>query len=449
MNTTVKEESRFSYIKHTARKFLDRETAGGLALIAATVVALILGNSPWAEAYHHYLENEFLFEFPGYFSFGLTVEEWVNDGLMVIFFLVAGMELKRELMVGELSTLRKASTPLLAALGGMIVPALIFAAFNAGEDSINGWGIPMATDIAYSLGIIGLLGKRIPVEFKVFLVALAIADDIGAILVIAFFYSSEVNWLFLGLGAGVFALLMVLNLLGVKRLIWFGLGGIVLWYFFLGSGIHPTIAGVLFALTIPVRPRMDSRIFRVKTRENMQELDYADLDHLDPIEDEKQRDVLESIQKDTKRSQPPLLRLENHLTGFNAFFIIPVFALANAGVKLDMGLLEIVSDPLGLGIILGLVLGKVTGISLFSYVGNKLGIAQLPESLRFTHIVGMGLIAGIGFTMSLFITNLAFTDEKMIQEAKIGILVASMIAAVSGMVLLLWVKPKNKAALGV
>nr|WKN36457.1 Na+/H+ antiporter NhaA [Tunicatimonas sp. TK19036] len=443
MSTTVKEESGLSYIRRTATNFLDRETAGGLALIAATIVALILGNSPWAETYHHYLKNEFFFEFTDYFEFGLTLEEWVNDGLMVIFFLVAGMELKRELMVGELSSLRKASTPLLAALGGMIFPALIFVAFNAGSENIDGWGIPMATDIAYSLGIIGLLGKRVPAELKVFLVALAIADDIGAILVIAFFYSDEISWLFLGLGGATFVALMAINLFGVKRLIWFVLGGCVLWYFFLNSGVHPTIAGVLFALTIPIRPKMDSRDFRDRVQQNINELDYADLEHLDPIEDKKQKDVLDAIQHDTKSSRPPLLRLENALTGFNAFFIIPLFAIVNAGVKLDLGVAEIVSDPLGLGIILGLVLGKVSGISLFSFAGSKLGIAQLPESLRFTHIIGMGLIAGIGFTMSLFITNLAFTDEGLIQEAKIGILIASLVAAIAGMLTLVMVKPKH------
>ncbi|MEQ9438439.1 MAG: Na+/H+ antiporter NhaA [Cyclobacteriaceae bacterium] len=445
MDQSVNNQSTFNYVRQTARNFLDRETTGGLLLIAATILALILANSQWADLYHHYLEDEFVFEFSEHFEFGLSVEEWINDGLMVIFFLVAGLELKREIMVGELSSFRKASMPLLGAIGGMVVPALIFVSLNAGSESINGWGIPMATDIAYSLGIIGLLGKRVPLQLKIFLIALAIADDIGAILIIALFYSDEINWLFLGLGGGTFLLLLTLNQIGVKRLVWFVLGGLVLWFFFLDSGIHPTIAGVLFAITIPVKPKMDSKIFKEKTEENVRALEHTGIDHFDPLEDEEQREIFKSIRKDTKRSGPPLLRLENALTGFNAFFIIPVFAIANAGVKLDLGLQDIVSGSLGLGILLGLAIGKVTGISLFAYLGKKLGISELHSSLRWGHIIGMGMIAGIGFTMSLFITNLAFSDDKFIQVAKISILIASLIAAVAGVVILILTKPKHQS----
>lgn len=430
-------------IRETARKFLDHETAGGLLLIAATIIALIIGNSTWSHAYHHFLEDEFLFELTDHFSFGLTIEEWINDGLMAIFFLVAGMELKREIMVGELATLKKASMPLMAALGGMIVPALIFLAFNAGAESAKGWGISMATDIAYSLGIIGLLGKRVPTQLKIFLVALAIADDLGAILVIALFYSNEINLTFLGSGLGIFVLLMMMNRLGVKKLFWYLITGLALWYCFLNSGIHPTIAGVLFAISIPVKPRLDSKLLKKRTAKNVKALENTAIETKDPMQDRRQRKILRAIKRDAQNARPPLLKLENGLINFNAFFIIPVFALANAGVSLDLSLGEVVSSSLGLGIILGLVLGKVLGISTFAFVGEKLGISELHPSISWKHIIGMGLIAGIGFTMSLFITNLAFTDPEIVKISKISILIASFVAALSGIIVLLFTKPKE------
>lgn len=445
MDQSVKNnQSTIAYIRQTARKFLDRETTGGLLLIAATIIALVLGNSQWADAYHHYLKDEFLFELSEHFTFGLTIEEWINDGLMAIFFLVAGMELKREILVGELSSFKKASMPLLGALGGMVVPALIFVGFNSGTENISGWGIPMATDIAYSLGIIGLLGKRIPVQLKIFLVALAIADDLGAILVIALFYSNELSWLYLGSGVGIFTLLMLFNRLGIKNLFWYLLGGAGLWYCFLNSGVHPTIAGVLFAITIPVKPKLDSKLLKERTARNVAELEKTDIETRNPMQDIRQSKILKAMKKDTQNSRPPLLKLENALIDFNAFFIIPIFAIANAGVKLDVSFLEVVSGSLGLGILLGLAVGKVLGISLFSFIGEKLGIAELHISLRWRHIIGMGMIAGIGFTMSLFITNLAFSDPELVKVSKISILIASLIAALGGIATLLFTKPKNE-----
>ena len=295
----------------------------------------------------------------------------------------------------------------------------------------------MATDIAYSLGIIGLLGKRIPLQLKTFLIALAIADDLGAILVIALFYSSDLSWFYLGAGAGIFTLLMLCNRFGIKNLFWYLLGGIALWYCFLNSGVHPTIAGVLFAVTIPVKPKLDSKILKERTARNVAALEETDIENRDPLQDIRQRKILQAMKKDTENSNPPLLKLENALIDFNVFFIIPVFAIANAGVKLDVSLLEVISGSLGLGILLGLVIGKVLGISLFALIGEKLGIAELHSSLRWRHVVGMGMIAGIGFTMSLFITNLAFVDPELIKVAKISIMLASLIAAVGGVAMLL------------
>ncbi len=443
MDQSVKQnQSALAYFRQIARQFLNRETTGGLLLIAATIIALILGNSQWADAYHHYLEAEFLFELSQHFTFSLSLEEWINDGLMAIFFLVAGLELKREILVGELSTLKKASMPLLGALGGMVVPALIFASLNVGTASIRGWGIPMATDIAYSLGIIGLLGKRVPIQLKVFLVALAIADDLGAIIVIALFYSEELSMSFLGAGAGIFIFLMLLNRMGVKNLFWYIAGGVVLWYCFLNSGIHPTIAGVLFAITIPGKPKLDSKNLKARTVKNIVALRETDLENRVPMLDVRQLKLLESIKKDTENSEPPLVKLEHKLIDFNAFFIIPVFAVANAGVKLDVSLADVLSSSLGLGILLGLVVGKVLGISLFAFIGKRLGISVLHSSLRWSHVIGMGMIAGIGFTMSLFITNLAFISPELIKVSKISILIASLIAALGGIITLLFTKPK-------
>ncbi|ADF54367.1 sodium/proton antiporter [Zunongwangia profunda SM-A87] len=444
MGQSVRNQSTIGYIRETATKFLDRETAGGIFLIIATIVALLLANSKWAGAYHHFLGDELLFEFSEHLSFGLTIEEWINDGLMAIFFLVAGLELKREVMVGELSSIKKASAPLLAALGGMAVPALIFISLNLGTENIKGWGIPMATDIAYSLGIIGLLGKNVPRQLKTFLIALAIADDIGAILVIALFYSNELSWIYLGSGMGAFGLLLLMNWTGIKNLIWYIIIGIILWYCFLNSGIHPTIAGVLFAITIPIVPKLDSKILKERTATNVTNLEKTELEKLNPLQDKKQQIILKAIKTDTENSRPPLLKLENSLVDFNTFFIIPIFAVANAGVKLDVNLIEVVSGSLGLGILLGLAIGKVTGIGIFTLIGQKLGVSELHITLNWKHIIGIGMIAGIGFTMSLFITNLAFNDQELIKISKISILIASLLAAIGGAVILLLTSNKGR-----
>ncbi len=443
MNQTVKQNrSAIAYFRQVAWEFLNRETTGGLLLIGATILALILGNSQWAHTYHHFLEAEFLFELSEHFTFSLSIEQWINDGLMAIFFLVAGLELKREILVGELSTFKKASMPLIGAFGGMVVPALIFASLNAGTENIRGWGIPMATDIAYSLGIIGLLGKRVPIQLKVFLVALAIADDLGAILVIAIFYSQELSWIYLGVGAGIFTLLMLFNRMGIKSLYWYIPGGLVLWYCFLNSGIHPTIAGVLFAITIPGKPELDGKSLKRRTIKNVAALEDTNLKNHVPLLDVRQLKLLNDIKKDTENAEPPLAKLEHSLIDFNAFFIIPVFAIANAGVKLDVSLADVLDSSLGLGVFLGLVMGKVLGISLFSFFGVKLGISVLHTTLRWKHVIGMGMIAGIGFTMSLFITNLAFISPDLIKISKISILIASLIAASLGILVLYFTKPR-------
>lgn len=429
-------KSPVDYLKETAENYINTSQLGGIVLLAATAIALILANSPWKESFHHFWEMKFMVGFAEGPHINRTVHTWINDGLMMIFFMVAGMELKRAFLVGELSHIKKASMPLLAAFGGMLVPALIFFFFNEGTENVNGWGIPMATDIAYSLGLISLLGKSVSGKLRSFLISLSIVDDMGAILVIAIFYSSGIQWLNLGIAAGILGLLFLFNRLNINRLSFYAVAGVALWLAFLDSGIHPTIAGVLFAFTLPVKPKMDTHYFKKQTEKDARELDKTDLENNDVFTSNQQKKVVKHINKETKKARPVLLRLENKLSPVSSFIIIPLFALSNAGITFSSEWTSVFTNSVGLGIIIGLAAGKVTGISLFSFLSEKLKIAKLPAGQTWKQIIGVGLIGGVGFTMSLFITNLAFTDQEQISTAKISILIGSFIAAVSGLLVL-------------
>lgn len=429
------------YLSETARNFIDRETAGGIILIICTIVALVLANSPAAEAFHHFWEMPITFGF-GELSFTETLHFLINDGLMVIFFFVVGLEIKREVFAGYLSNVKNAMLPMMAALGGMIVPALIYVAFNAGTEYSHGWGVPMATDIAYSLGIISLLGNRIPLSVKVFLTALAIVDDIGAVLVIAIFYSSDISWMFLGIGGGVVLLAFLLNYAKVNNSFIFTVLGVALWFAFFKAGIHPTLAGVLLAFTIPIAPRMEDQDFEEQSEGHLSEFREVQHPEKSVVENKKQLRVIEELRKITKRFRPMAVRLERRLHGFNSFFVMPVFALANAGVTFGEGWVQTLIQPLGLGILLGLAVGKVVGITLFSWVAIKTKIGRLSKGNSLAAIIGIGLIAGIGFTMSLFIGNLAFEGDAL-PHAKIAILIASFLAAIGGLAYL-WLVYRNK-----
>jgi len=400
---------------------------------------LLIANSDLAVDYHHVLKYELEISLSSRFEFGLSIEKWINDGLMAIFFLVAGLELKREILVGELSTKKNAILPVVAAIGGIMAPALIFLVFNSGEVTSGGWGIPVATDIAYSLGILGLLGNRVPSELKILLVGIAIADDLGAVLIIALFYTTQINWEFVIAASCCYGLIWFINIKGAKSLRWYLLLGVVLWYLFLQSGIHPTLSGVLLAFAIPTKPEIDSAELKVRAEAYASKLAHTDIQSKGPIQDRAQGRILKRIERDTNRSRPPLLKLENSLIGFNAYFIVPLFALANAGVTLNIPITEILESDLTLGIFLGLVVGKAIGISLFSFVGRALGLVEFNDLLKPGHIIGIGLIAGIGFTMSLFITGLAFSDPVNIQLSKIAILAASAVAALLGVGVLLFI----------
>jgi len=381
------------------QEFARLEASGGILLIGCTVAALIWANSPWAGTYFHLWHTELTFGLSG----GLLARPlhfWINDGLMGLFFLLVGLEIKRETLVGELASFRKAALPIAAAFGGMVVPAGLYVLFNHGGPGAPGWGIPMATDIAFALGVLALLGERVPTSLKVFLAALAIADDIGAVLVIAFFYTEQISWLSLGVGGVFFIALLAANRAGARHLLVYAILGVGLWLAFLQSGIHATVAGVLLAVTIPARQRIDSRA------------------------------VLAN-------SESPMLRFEHALIPWNRYVIMPVFALANAGVALGADAARSVVAPVSLGVICGLVIGKPIGIALFSWLATQTRLAAMLDGIGWRQIVGVGMLSGIGFTMSLFIANLAFGEIPALQMAKVGILTASIISGVAGTFVLL------------
>lgn len=414
------------------QQFVRLEASGGILLLLCAVVALVWANSPWAASYFE-AWNTTMTVGLGSFEISKPVLLWINDGLMAIFFFVVGLEIKREILTGELSSPKSAALALVAAAGGMIVPALIYAGINWGSDGISGWGIPMATDIAFALGVLALLGNRAPLALKVFLTALAIVDDLGAVLVIALFYTANVKTGFLVIGAVVLATLLLVNRLGVRRTSVYVVLGILLWIAFLKSGVHATIAGVLLALTIPARRTIDGQTF-LETGRALLDRFGEGLKAGRVVPSADQMDVLHSIEDAAEKLDTPLHRMEHALHGWVVFFIMPLFALANAGVSLggDVGFVT----PVTLGVIAGLFVGKQIGVTLFAWLSVKLGWAALPSGVTWRQIYGASFLCGIGFTMSLFISNLAFGDAGLIDEAKVGILVASFVSGVGGFVLL-------------
>lgn len=413
-------------------QFTHTASGSGIVLLVMTAIALALANTGFADDYFHLLETPLSIG-AGDAVISKTILHWISDGLMAIFFFHVGLEIKRELISGELSTLKNAALPLFAALGGMIVPALIFALFNAGTPNAAGWGIPMATDIAFALGIVSLLGNRVPLSLKVFLVALAIIDDIGAVAVIAVFYTSSIDLTALLIGLVLLGVQLTGNIAGARSPLFYLIVGVGVWYCFLLSGVHATVAGVLVAFTIPTRQRLNVREFYQKCTRLLDTLSKntgnADASIL---ANDEAKAIVRSIEKNCERVQPPLLRLEQSLHGFVAYIIMPIFVLANAGVMLTGDPTSVFSGDLGLGILLGLVVGKPLGIFLFSFGAAKLGLAQLPAEVRWMQLLSIGFLGGIGFTMSLFITGLAFTDTSQIADAKLTILAASVCASLLG-----------------
>jgi len=417
------------------REFIRLEASGGIVLIVAAVVALAWANSPWSDSYFD-LWSTYLTIGVGDHSLSNTLIHWVNDGLMVIFFFVVGLEIKRELLVGELASPRRAILPVAAAFGGAILPAGIFLLLNVGTDSSDGWGVPMATDIAFSLGVLALVGSRAPLALKVFLTAFAIIDDLIAVLVIAIFYTADLRMEYLALACAIFIALFATNRLDVQGPLLYGLLGLVLWFAFLKSGVHATIAGVLLAATIPARTRIDAERFLEVTDHQIARFRRAGIPGGSILTSQEHQAALHHIKDAIEHTESPLARFEHALLPWVAFAIVPVFALANAGVDLGADLEEAVTSSLTLGIVVGLIGGKLIGIFGVSYLAVRSGLTELPHGVTWRHIGGASLLGGIGFTMSLFIAGLAFEDPVLLDRAKIGILLASLIAGIAGYIVL-------------
>jgi len=415
-------------------EFFRLEASGGILLLGAATAALLLANSPLGPTYFRFWSTPVTV---GGGSWALTKPFllWVNDGLMALFFFVVGLEIKREVLIGELSSLKKAAIPISAAIGGMMVPALVYLAFNHQGSTARGWGIPMATDIAFALGILALLGRGAPLGLKVFLTAVAIIDDIGAVLVIALFYTSKLSLGALGLAAGVVVLLALLNRVGARSPLPYALLGIVLWLAILKSGVHATVAGVILAFFIPCRRAIDEETFLEKARA-MLDLFASGGKTSGPMPSAVQRDAIQSLEVLSRAAETPLARLEERLHPWVAFFIVPVFAFANAGVTVEAGLDGLLQGSVMVGVTLGLCLGKPAGVLAFSWLAARSGIGELPAGVRWIHISAAAALCGVGFTMSLFIGGLAFELPENLAHAKVGILLGSALSAALGALLI-------------
>jgi len=425
-----------TYIARPVSAFITHSSSGGIILLLSAVAALIFANSPLKDSYHHWWETYLTIGWEG-FSFSKTTHHWINDGLMALFFFVIGLELKREVIGGELSRPKDAILPIMAGVGGMVIPALLYVAVNRNHvESLQGWGIPMATDIAFALGIVYLLGDRVPTPVKVFLTALAIADDIGAVLVIAFFYSSDISFLSLVGGLAGVAVLGIGNWVGIRSIWFYGVIGIlVVWVAFVLSGVHATIAGILAALMIPADVKISELRLVEKMKKLAQDLKEAETNEISLLTDE-QWTIISEMRRLTKMALTPLQRLEHALHPVVAFFIMPIFAFSNAGVSLEGISLSSLQNPVTLGIVLGLFIGKPLGIVGISWITVRLGWASLPNQTSWTQLVGVAFLGGVGFTMSLFVTDLAFVSAEVITQAKVGILLASLLAGLVGFWLL-------------
>lgn len=426
-------------ITEEGKEFISKETLSGILLVLAAIMAIIWANSPWADSYHYvWHELHMEFAFGNWFDIDASLNHWVNDGLMAIFFFTVGLEIKREVMEGELSTMKKASLPIMAAIGGMLFPALLYVLFNYDNPhTVKGWGIPMATDIGFALGVLSLLGNRVSIHLKVFLTALAIADDLGAIMIIAIFYTdpATIDYSQIWTALTFIAILIVANKMGVRSGTFYGIIGLFgVWIAFIYSGIHATFAGVLIAMTVPARSKINEMEFLTKAGK------------IRPIFEKnvipgkllsvEQVHAISKLEKLIEEVQTPLQKLEHTIHPFVAYVVLPLFALSNAGVHISGKMIDLLLDPVSLGVITGLVVGKFLGVVLISKVMVFLKISALPEKVKWPEIYGVGLLAGIGFTMSIFISDLAFDDKQIIEKAKLGVMLATVLSSCLGLLVL-------------
>lgn len=425
-------------------EFIHRQTTSGLLLMVSAIVALVLANSFLAEAYQQVLHTPLGIRI-GAWGIDMSLHHWVNDGLMTLFFFVVGLELKRELLVGELADMRQAALPIIAAIGGMVMPALIYLLFNQGTEAARGWGIPMATDIAFAVGALVLLASRVPKALITFLVALAIADDLGAVVVIALFYTQQLALGWLALSVGLVLLLFVFNFAGIRKVLpYFGVASL-LWYALLQSGVHATLAGVLCAFAIPARPKYDPALFSARIKETIERFDVSHQQGGNIMTNEGLYSAVQTLEKGVRGVQTPLQRLEHSWHLPVAFLVIPVFSMVNAGIPLQFGAPgETLTHPVMLGVMFGLVLGKFIGITGACWLALRLGIGQLPSGTRFSQIAAVSVLGGIGFTMSIFIAELGFAGQpEFLLMAKTGVLAASLLAGVTGFAWLWLLGNKN------
>lgn len=436
--------SRLAPLLHPIHAFLAAESAGGIILIISALTALAWANSPWAQGYHDFWHAKLSIAAGG-FTHAMSLAHWVNDGLMVIFFLLVGLEIKREILIGELASPRRAALPIAGAIGGMALPALIYVALNAGGPGARGWAIPTATDIAFAVGVMALAGRAVPTSVKVFLLAVAIVDDLGAVAVIALFYTSEISTSALGVAGAFLLALVVLNILRVHRPLPYILLGLGLWAATLYSGIHATVAGVLLAFTIPATRQIEEASYLEYMRQMLSEFEHDATAVPEQITDD-QSHALSAMEAASEAVQTPLARVEHAILKPVAFIIVPLFALANAGVDLRAGGGGTLESPVMWGVLLGLLIGKPVGVLLASWAVLKAGIAAMPEGATWRQITGVGVLCGIGFTMSLFVATLAFGEQpELLAATKVGILVASAISGVVGGAIIASAKPSPTA----
>jgi NhaA family Na+:H+ antiporter len=431
-------ERTLSRVVTPFEEFIHRQTTSGITLMVAASVAMVMANSPLRDAYEHLIHLPIRLGV-GDWSLERSLAHWVNEGLMTFFFLVVGLEIKREIQVGELADLRKAVLPLFAALGGMLVPALIYRLLNSNPALARGWGIPVATDIAFCIAALVILGRRIPQSLMIFLVAFAIIDDLGAVLIIALFYTSQISFEPLSAAVMFLLLLILLNIGGVRNPVFYGLAGALLWFSLLNSGIHATVSGIAVAFCVPARPSYHPEKFSLSVRQLMDQFDSLTDPGLSLLDNRAQFSVLQSLRHGVRRAESPLRRIETILHLPVALIVIPIFALTNAGIHLSFGLLSQVTEhPIAHGVFLGLVLGKFIGITSFSWAAVRLRLASLPAGVGFAHIAGVGLLGGIGFTMSIFIAELCYGSfpERLV-VAKTSVMFASATAGILGIVWLL------------
>jgi NhaA family Na+:H+ antiporter len=420
------------YLMTPFNRFFHTTASGGLMLLACTAIAMLWANSAWGETYEAFRHLHLRVGFADT-MLDLTLMHWVNDGVMAVFFFVVGLEIKRELLVGELSTFRKALLPILAAAGGMLAPAAFYLYFNWGGPNTVGWGVPIATDIAFALGILSLLGNRVPVSLKIFLTAVAIADDMGAVLIIALFYTSQLSMAHLLGGLALLALMAIANAVGVRKPLPYLIIGCGAWILFYYSGVHATVSGVIAAMTIPARTKCGSEDFITKSRGIINEFQKVrEEGGRCMLESKRQPQLLLTLREACRDAETPLQRLDAMLHPWVAFIIMPVFALVNAGVLLPLDMAQVIAHPVNLGIMCGLVLGKPIGVTLSSLALTATGLAPKLSGVNWRHLLGAGCLAGIGFTMSIFITELAFSEPGIKDSAKLGILSGSLVSALLG-----------------